>query len=213
MNLLRRLFVPTTIAAAVIATSGCALTSKADLIGTRYYTPERPGTHLHSASVGGAPRPASGVVVRLGRITSGAHLRERIAYRDTAHEIGYYDDKLWTERPEAYVRRRLSWTLFEEHGFQHALGGSAPTLEVEVLAFDEVRTSTGRTARVELKVVLYEDRLVLYEETISTDHAVPTGGGKAAIDHFVVAMAMALEASTEVIATRIANVRPERPPP
>ena len=188
---------------AVAGTSGCALTSKADVANIRYFSPEVVRPRLTGAD-GSAPGPATGAVeVRLGRVSSGPNLRERIAYRDAAYELGYYADWRWTERPETFVRRELGRTLYEGHGFHRVLGGAAPTLDVEVIAFDDLRLPTGRAARVQLKVILFEDAGVVFEDTITVDRPVPGGAPK--IEDVVAAMATALELASEQAANRIGS--------
>jgi cholesterol transport system auxiliary component len=189
------------VAAFVVGTSGCALTSKADLVTTRYFTPEVSKPRLASASA--TPEEAHTPEIRLGRVTSGAHLRERIAYRDSAYEVGYYDDQRWTEHPEIYIRRAITRTLFEQRGFQRVVGGAAPTLDIEVLAFDELRLPSGRAARVELKVVLYESRAIILEETLTIDRPVADNAGTK-IEGVVAAMAEALDIASEQVATKVA---------
>ena len=195
-----------TIAVALLAlagTSGCALTSKADIVSIRYFSPEAAKPSLTGADASAAPAapaPNDAVEVRLGRVSSGSNLRERIAYRDAAYELGYYEDWRWTDRPETFVRRALGRTLFEEHGFHRALGGSAPWLEVEVIAFDDQRLPSGRGARVQLKVILFEGNGVVYEDTVTVDR--PVAGDKPRIEDVVAAMASALDLAVEQIATR-----------
>lgn len=181
--------------------AGCALTSKADIVTIRYFSPER------SAGDAGSPALVAGsatsaVDLRLGRISSGPNLRERIAYRDATYEVGYYEDQRWTERPEVYVRRLLARKLFEEHGFRRVLAGAAPVLEVEVLSFDEVRTKDGRSARVELKIVVSDDRAVLYEYTVAVERAVATSGKDTKIEEVVAAMSTALDVAVADVAAR-----------
>ena len=191
---------------AVFATSGCALTSKADLVEIRYFSPEVIKPRLTSgdaSSAPAAPAPNDAVEVRLGRVSSGPNLRERIAFRDDAYELGYYEDKRWTERPETFVRRELGRALYESHGFKRVVGGSAPTIEVEVIAFDDLRLQTGRAARVQLKVIVFEGAGVMFEDTITVDRPVP--GDKPKIEDVVAAMSVALEAASEQIATRVGN--------
>jgi len=188
--------------AVVAGTSGCALTSKADVVNIRYFSPEVVRPRLTGADAAPAPTsPNDAVEVRLGRVSSGPNLRERIAYRDAAYELGYYEDWRWTERPETFVRRELGRSLFESHGFRRVLGGAAPTLEVEVIAFDDLRLSTGRAARVQLKVILFEDTGVVLEETITVDR--PVAGDKPRIEEVVAAMAQALDAASEQVAVRV----------
>lgn len=195
------------VATAVFGTSACALTSKADLVEIRYFSPEqvRPRINGADATAEKASTPpgsaANGAIeLRLGRISSGSNLRERIAFRDAAYELGYYEDWRWTERPETFVRRELGRALFEEHGLQRVLSGSAPTLEVEVIAFDDLRLQTGRAARVQLKVILYEDRGVIYEETVTVDR--PVSGAKPKIEDVVAAMASALDAAADEVSVK-----------
>jgi cholesterol transport system auxiliary component len=185
---------------AALGTSACALTSKADVVETRYFSPERVKPTLDSAAPP-APSPRGAIELRLGRVTSGTSLRERISYRDAAYELGYYEDFRWTERPDAYVRRGLGRTLFEEHGMHRVLGGSAPTLDVDVIAFDDLRLSTGRAARVQLKIVLFQDNLVILEDTLTIDQAVP--GAKPKFEEVIAAMAMALDAASEQVTRKV----------
>ena len=206
---LRRFAFAICAAAVAVGTSACALTSKADVVEVRYFSPEQVKARINAADATAestpqhpAPPAVNGAIeVRLGRVSSGPNLRERIAYRDAAYELGYYEDWRWTERPETFVRRELGRSLFEEHGMQRVLGGSAPTLEVEVIAFDDLRLKTGRAARVQLKVILFEDRGVVYEETVTIER--PVAGAKPSIEDVVAAMAVALDAAADQVAMKV----------
>ena len=186
---------------------GCALTSKGDALSIRYFNPETARPRLTSASPGAR---AEGMAVELGRVTSGVNLREKIAYRDAAFEMGFYDDKRWTERPEAYVRRELARTLFEERGMRRALAGQAPVLEVEVVSFEELRGSAP-AARIQLRILVHDDRDALLEKTISVDR--PVRPGTTGFDGLVQAMAQALDAATEQVANEVAAVVAARAQP
>lgn len=190
--------------------AGCALTNKAEALSIRWYTPESTRARLTSASAGErggeGPRLGDGALqVQLGRVTSGVNLREKIAFRDSTFEQGFYEDKRWTERPEVYVRRALERTLFEEHGFQRALASQAPALEVEVVAFEEVTgPSSAHAARVQLKVVLHDAREALLERTFTVERPIaPDTRGFAG---FVQATAQALDAATEEVAAEAERV-------
>jgi ABC-type uncharacterized transport system auxiliary subunit len=183
-----------------LGTAGCALTSKAELVETRYFSPEHAKPSVTSASpASSAPKQA--LELRLGRITSGPSLRERIAYRDAAYELGYYDDLRWTERPETFVRRALGTALFEEHGLHRALGGMAPVLDVELIAFDDLRLSTGRAVRIQLKLLLHDEAGVLLEDTLTVER--PVAGEKPKIEEVIAAMAIALDATSEDVTARV----------
>jgi cholesterol transport system auxiliary component len=184
--------------------TGCALTSKAEVVDIRYFSPEQIKPRLSSGDASmapAAPAPNHALEVRLGRVTSGPNLRERIAFRDDAFELGYYEDRRWTERPETFVRRSLGRTLFEEKGFHRAMGGDAPTIEVEVIAFDELKLASGHAARVQLKVVLTGDRDVLFEETLTVDR--PVNGAKPKFEDVIAAMADALDGACEQISDHV----------
>ena len=186
--------------------SGCALTSKAAVVETRYFSPEV-GTAQVTApdtSSPSAPAPAEDITVRLGRVYSGQNLRERIAYRDHSYERGYYEDERWTEWPEAYVRRALGRALYESHRFKRAIGGTAPTIEVEVIAFDDLRLHSGRAARVELQLIVFEGSEVLDEETVTVDS--PVTGDKPELENVVAAMSNALDRAVERVAARVGEV-------
>jgi cholesterol transport system auxiliary component len=190
------------IAAVALGTCGCALLSRGEALPVRYFSPATIQVRLGSTSAQ-APRPA----LRLGRVRGAPYLRERIAYRESPYEVGFYDDREWTERPEAYVRRALERTLFEERGFERVTGGPALTLEVEVVAFEELRAPNVHGARVAVRYEIHADQAVLEERTIAIDRAVPEGR----FEDVVAAISGALEEVTDRIADRIAE-REQEPP-
>lgn len=200
----------TLLVASALLLGGCALTSKGEALSVRYFSPEQTPARLTSAEQGGVPR-ANAKEIRLGRVTSGQHLRDKIVYRDNDWEVGFYEDRRWTEKPETYVRRELGRTLFEERGLERAVSGAAPTLDVELLSFEELRLARGRFARISLRAVLYGDDRVLFEETFTVDRPVAARDPNA----FVAAMAEALHASAELVAQRViaASAAPPSTPP
>jgi ABC-type uncharacterized transport system auxiliary subunit len=176
--------------------SACALTSKSDVLAVRWFTPETIKPRLTSA----APETANGPRIELGRVTSGPNLRERIAYRDDAREVGWYDDLRWTERPETYVRRQLARTLYEEHRFVRTLAGQAPVLEVEVISFEEVKKPHG--ARIQLRIVIHDEERALFERTIAVERPA-AGSGFEGVVH---ALSQALDDVCEEVAREAARV-------
>lgn len=193
------------VAATLVASaSGCALTSKAEVVEIRYFSPEKVKPRLTGADGSRAPAPgapSAALELRLGRVSSGANLRDRIAFRDAAYELGYYESWRWTERPETFVRRELGRTLFEEHGLHRVFGGAAPTLDVEVIAFDDLRLEKRRAARVQLQVMLSADDGVIWEETITIDR--PVAVERPQIEDVVGAMAGALEEASEQVTQQV----------
>jgi ABC-type uncharacterized transport system auxiliary subunit len=152
------------------SSSACALMSKGDALSPRYFSP-----HLE-APAGAAQREAQPLDLRIGRIDPAAHVEERIAYRVSDTELAYYDDRRWTEPPEEFVRRALEQELFERRGFQRVISGAAPTLDVEVLSFEELREGEPR-ARLTLAVTLRDERRALLERTVSVDVPLAGAGG------------------------------------
>lgn len=180
-----------------LGTSGCALTSKGDALAIRWYTPEAAKAQLTSASTGG-PVADNAAQIELGRVYSGLNLREKIAYRDSAFEEGFYEDKRWTERPEVYVRRELEHALYEEHGLRRALAAQAPALEVEVMAFEEViGPNQNHAARVVLKAVVHDEQQALLEKTYTVER--PVDPNAKTFAGVVQAMSLSLDAATDQI--------------
>ena len=167
--------------------SGCALMSKAAPLSPRYFSPE-----LEPASPDSPPKTP--LELRLGGIRASVQLEQRIAYRESESELGYYDSWRWTEPPEAYLARALSQQLFEQRGFVHVVAGSAPTLDVELLGFEEVRAGAPR-ARVELRLVLRDDRRTLLERTLRVERPLAPGAAEDAPLRLTRALSGALEAA------------------
>jgi len=184
---------------------GCALTDKSEPLVPRYFSPERPG---EVARPGVTPATAA-PELRLGHITGASYLDERIVYRDSAVELGYYAERRWTEAPEEYLRRRIGRVLFEERGLRHVVSGAAPTLEIELTAFEEIR-KPKRIARVQVSVRLQDARLVRWEETLTVDQPIPEADGDAA-DQMVAALSVAMASVVERIADRV--TKELTPPP
>ncbi|HEY4118243.1 MAG TPA: ABC-type transport auxiliary lipoprotein family protein [Byssovorax sp.] len=191
--------------AALTGAPACALTSKADALPIRYFTPDS-----GSAAPATARAPAeAGLELRLGRVTSGASLRERIAHRDAAHEVGFYDERRWTARPEGFARRRLERALFEERGLTHVVSGDAPILDVDVVSFEELRLPDRHGVRVELHVTLSDGRRVLYEGTEAVERPLAQGADIGAI---VTELSRALEVASIDVARRVSAALRDRAP-
>jgi ABC-type uncharacterized transport system auxiliary subunit len=173
--------------------AGCALTERSVPVEITYYTPE----NVHAARLTSGDL-ASGPLLRLGRVSGDTSLGQRIVFADGTYRVRYYDDRRWTERPTIYVRRALSRALFEGGGFRRALEADAPTLDVEVLSFEELKTPARHAAHVSLRVVLSTDR-VLLEDTVAVSEPV----ARESFDDVVGALARALDEASEEVARRV----------
>lgn len=184
----------------VLTLAGCALTSKSDPVVLRYFTPEQgmPSDAKGATPPALAPTPP----LRLGSVKAATHLKERIAFRDSAFELGYYDELRWTERPEAYVRRALMRGLFENRAARPEIIGIVPTLDVELSAFEELRTPR-RAAHVVIAWTLYDGQGVMLQRTLAVerpmDSEAPTADGRAV----ATAMAEALQEAVAAVATEV----------
>jgi ABC-type uncharacterized transport system auxiliary subunit len=85
---------------------------------------------------------------------------------------------------------------------RHVVGGSAPTLEVELTAFEEIR-KPKRIARVQVSVRLQDSRLVRWEETLTVDQPVNEAKKEAPVDAMVEALGIALVAVVNRVAERV----------
>jgi cholesterol transport system auxiliary component len=155
---------------ALATLGGCALLGKSEPLVPRFYAAQ-------PAAEAAPARAPPGLQLRLGRVEGAAHLRERMVVRRAGQELAYREDRRWTERPEAYLRRALAQTLFEGRGLVEGLTGRAVTLDVELEAFEEVEQD--RAVRLRVRLVLRDERVALLRETIVVEQ--PVAGGTGAV--------------------------------
>jgi cholesterol transport system auxiliary component len=151
--------------------AGCALTTRGATLTPRYFSPvveEKAGS-----TAPGVP-PASFPELRLGQIEAASHLEERMAYRVSPSELGYYEDRRWTEQPYEYVRRALERELFERRHVRRVVTGAADTLDVELTAFEELRTPTPHV-RLALTYVLHDEHESRLEQSVAIERSLPPG--------------------------------------
>jgi ABC-type uncharacterized transport system auxiliary subunit len=168
---------------------GCALLSKDQPTLLRYYSLDSPRRSQPQGSIaspkGTAPTPMARL--RVGRISAALYIRERMAFRESGFEIGFYDDFRWTERPESYVRRDLARALFEDEGVEEVVGGAGLTLDVDIDSFEEVRDR--HAAVVQLSWQLRDDMVVLQRRTVTVER--PLGqDAKDGSSHMALAIAL-----------------------
>ncbi len=196
----------TLLAASAALLCSCALLSKSAPQTPRYFTPVSSSNSAGKPAATLAYTPA----LHLGRITSSSHLRERMVYRDAEGRVGYYDDRRWTERPEAYLRRALSRALFEERGFKRTVTGSGANLDVELVSFEELR-GTKPVARFEAVVLLEDGRASLFEQTVVIERPIAAGSESERDNAVVLALSEALNQAVAQIADRIAGTMAKLP--
>lgn len=153
------------IALALVPAVGCALFSKVDPIEPRYYSP-------WGSVAENVPEPAPTLDagdVRLRRVTAAAHLREGLVHQESRSEFRVSETHLWTEPPADYLRRALEAELFERRGLTRVFVASAPTVELALTRFDELRDQ-GKV-RVELVVTLQHKQRAILQETLAVERA------------------------------------------
>jgi cholesterol transport system auxiliary component len=148
--------------------AGCALTTNKPPLDIHYFSPEL-GAERASTAVDSGDIPRARL--RLGRVDQVAHLRYRIVQRTSDVQLALYETRRWTEHPDAYVRRALSRALFEDRPIAQTFAGGDPTLDVEVLAYDEV-LAPSHVGRVRLRYVLHDRTTVLARGEIAAEHPV-----------------------------------------
>jgi cholesterol transport system auxiliary component len=194
---------------AALATSplGCAFFTKSDPVVLRYFTPETVATRPDSSGVALAMHPTA-FDLRLGRVNSASYVKDRIAFRDKNFEIGYYEELRWTEKPEAYLRRSLRRALFEGQGVRQIISGPGPTLDVDLDAFEELR-SPRHAARMQVTWVLHDDQHVQREETFTVERLIPSEA--TGPDGIAAAMAGAFDESVQRVVTRVTDALAAQP--
>jgi cholesterol transport system auxiliary component len=186
---------------------GCALLSKQEPLVPRYFTPE---PRVPAEATIAPAAVAETRQLRLGSVSGGAQLRGRIMYRNSAHELVYYDDLRWTEPPEIYLKRALARALFAEHGLSRVVSGSAPTLDVELVAFEEIRTP-HQAGRVQVIMTLDDDRVGMLQQTITVEQEVRADAGAPGADAIVDALARALQSCVAQLVERVLVALPNTP--
>lgn len=182
--------------AALLPQMGCALLSKSDVFVSRYFTPE-------SATTVADPCAPNGMELRLGRVNSAAYIKDKLIFRGSAYEIGYYEEKRWTENPGVYVRRALTRALFDRRGLRQIVSGVGPTLDVDVIAFEEV-LAPAHVGRVQLTYSIYDDRVVRFARSITVERPVAKAAGDAEADAVVQALSTALVDAVDGLADQTA---------
>jgi len=174
----------------------CALLTKAEPVVPRYFSPESP------APARAAAPPTSAASLRLGRIGGSSYLKERIVFRSSPHELAFYDDRRWTERPEVYLQRGLESAFFELRGVHRALTDRAPTLTADLVEFEEVR---GAAPGVHLRVsfALHDERIVYDEGSVAVDRPLRSGEEKTQPERSAAAFGEALSEAVTRIADRV----------
>ncbi len=188
--------------AAGLLLAGCVFR---DAAAPRFY---RPAATTLDGDAGADPPPApvapKAPAVRLEPVTGTPFLRERIAWRSSNVEYGLYEQQRWNETPPRYVQRALESALRATSGLRLTDALEAPTLRVDVVAFDEV-LAPQHAARVALTVSLRDRaRTRLVDRTFAAEEPITGSGGAGT----ATAMGSALDRVVAEVASAVATVLP-----
>lgn len=179
-------------AAWALCLTGCALVSRSAPVELRYFSPESVAAATEHAE------PGCGARLRRGRITPSDQLQSQIAHRESPVEVGFYETLRWTERPDEYVQRALGRELFELRGLVQSTSRRDPTLDVEVIGFEQAQVDGRPAGRVQLRYQLQDGDVVTHGEI--TRQRVAQG---ADISQVVAAIGAAMTDATSELAARI----------
>lgn len=187
------------VAVPLLGLSDCALTSRGATLTPRYFSPNvAEPAHASPAT----PAPAAEPALRLGQVEAASHLEERMAYRVSPAELGYYEDRRWTEQPYEYLRRALERELFENRHVRRVVTGAADTLDVELTAFEELRTPQPHV-RLALTFTLHDERESLLERSVVVERALPAGDDAGRAERVAQALGAALGAAVTQVSDAV----------
>lgn len=136
--------------------------------------------------------------LRLGRVRAADHLTNRLVWRVSPVEYGFYELSRWTEAPEMYLERRLERSLFVERGVPRTITPDRAVLDATLVGFEE-DLEAGRAARVAIAFHLTRGSEVLWSQTL--EHRIEfTSTDRAVLAH---SLGQALEQLVERAAERV----------
>ena len=159
---------PRTLPLVVLSALAAGCLSKSAVEPVRYFSPGPPPAATEAAAAA-ATSAKAGAPIWLRRVTAASHLSERMARRTTDVEVGFNDLERWTDPPASLVERALARELFETRGLERADAGRTARLDVTVLAFEE-RLVPEHTSTVTIVVSLLDGRdMSILERTFTAD--------------------------------------------
>jgi ABC-type uncharacterized transport system auxiliary subunit len=184
----------------LVLLTSCALTRKSKPVTVHYYAPPVPSD---TRSVGTSAPDAE---VRLGRISASNYLGYAIAYRISPVELRLYDLDRWTDTPDEYAKHALERALFGSGRITQATTGRVLTVDMEVTAFEEVR-SPAIGGRVQIRFEVHDERNVVATDIVTVERKARS----AQLADIVSAIGTALDEATAEVAERIVTVAVAHP--
>ena len=120
------------LALAAVTTGGCLFSNSPP---TRYFAPR--STYLLPEDPQ-PPASATGLSVRIRNVRAAGYIGQAIVWRVSDVERGLYEQRRWTEFPTRYLDRAVVQAIDRTPGVQAVDSGRVPTLDLELVSFDEV---------------------------------------------------------------------------
>jgi uncharacterized lipoprotein YmbA len=171
----------------VSVSSGCALLGKGKPLAVRYFDLDANEAYHPNAR-------AQSARLRLGSVSAVRAIDRRFASREGAHELSYHEAWRFTDQPEKFLARDLGHNLFERAGVTRVVSGLAPTLEVQLTAFEQ--RPDAHKVHVAALAVMHDDRVQLWQREFEGE--LPIGEGESAE-----AIAEALSKALAQVAARV----------
>lgn len=191
------------LAAAALTAAGCLFSNAPP---PRYFAPRSNFLFPDDAAPVAAPRE---LTVRVRRVRASAYLGQAIVWRVSDVERGLYEQRRWTELPTRYLDRAVVQAIDRTPGVHAVDSGQVPTLDLELVSFDEV-VAPDRAAEVGVVASLKAadqrpvfDRLFTAREAIAdTDPASTARAMGVALDDVVQQIADQVAASAPAMSKK-----------
>ena len=187
------------LAAAALLCGGCLFHNAPP---PRYYAPP---SALADDPVPVPPRSAR--PLRLRHVYAAAYLTEQMVWRSSDVEYGLYEQRRWTDFPSSYLKRALVQALDRTGDVRRVQVGAVPTLDVELLAFDEVLMPAHEAAVAAVASLRAADQSAIFDRTFAVRRSIPDDTPAAVAR----AMGAALDDVVQQIAAQVAAQLPATP--
>jgi uncharacterized lipoprotein YmbA len=178
----------------LVLAAGCLARNAAE---PRFFRPDSALLRESAERTDAGAAPRSTRAVRIRAVVGESFLRERVVWRSSPVEYGFYEQRRWQELPALYVDRALRAAFGKTPRVRLSDDLRVPALRVAVSAFDEV-LAPAHVAVVQASVSLRDAHgQVLLECPFAAE--APIGGDDPA------AMARAMGGALDTVATRIAE--------
>ena len=156
----------------------------------------RPASSLESVTPPGDARD-----IGLRPVVSSAWIGERINWRRSEVEVGFYELDRWAEVPALYLERAFERSLSRAGIRAHRRDFGEVVLETELLAFEELRDRAPGAAALVFELVLHGSQGVLLQRTFEVTEPLEAPGPEA----LALAMGEALRRGADEAAAAVAD--------